>query len=70
MKIQTSGGVSVLIGAALLGSGVATMAMLRRIRKTRLFQRTRAVNPVPANAVKHGRRRPQWDEPVSRTRST
>jgi len=57
---------SALIAGALLGSGVAAMAMLPRIRKTRLLHRTQAWSPVPAKAVKKANHRPQWDEPVSR----
>ena len=56
MRTQT--GMSALVTGALLGSGVAALAMLPRIRKTRLLQRTQAVKVMPA--------RPQWDEPVSR----
>ena len=56
MRTQT--GMSALITGALLGSGVAALAMLPRIRKTGLRQSAHAVSVMPP--------RPQWDEPVGR----
>jgi len=66
MRKHTGDGMSVLIAGVLLGSGVATMAMLPRIKKIRLLQRTQALSPVPAKATQRANHRPQWDEPVQR----